>query len=99
MQIVPQSAPISLTSIPAMLLLTAPPPPKLLVAPRIAGLLPATVAPQVEIIFNQPLSLEALLHQLGPIRSLEEMDAEIAGMATNALRKLHDIRTAKGRYA
>jgi hypothetical protein len=78
MQIVTQSVSLSYSLFPSWPLLTAPPPRKQLCAPHIAGLLPArTASPQVEIIIEKPPSREELLQQLGPIRSREEMNAEI----------------------
>jgi hypothetical protein len=81
MQIVQRSAPYSLSTFPFPLL-AAPPPPKLLTAPRIAGLLPArvperVVRPRIEIV-REPATFDELLQQLGPLPTVEECDAEIA---------------------
>jgi hypothetical protein len=86
MQIVPQSASLSYFQIqPRKNLLAAPPARLMLPAPRIAGLLPATIqgssaTPRVEVICNKPRSLEEVLREIGPLRTLEEVDAEINGM-------------------
>ena len=86
MQIVHQSAIPSYSLFPSWPLLTAPPPRKQLCAPRIAGLLPArTAAPQVEIITSKSPSREDLIRQLGPIRSREEMNAEIVDLMLDFL--------------
>ena len=86
MQIVSQSASVSYSLSPSWPLLTAPPPRKQLCAPRIAGLLPArTAAPQIEIITSKSPSREELLRQLGPIRSREEMNAEIVDLMLDFL--------------
>jgi hypothetical protein len=80
MQIVQRSATFSLSTFPFPLL-SAPPPPKLLAAPRIAGLLPArvperVVRPRIEII-REPATFDELLQQLGHLPTIEECDAEI----------------------
>ena len=89
MQIVTRSAPFSYSAyslLPSVPLLTAPPPPKLLAAPRIAGLLPARVSShsdshgEVEAIVEIPLTRGELIRQLGPIRSRAEMNAEITAL-------------------
>ena len=50
----------------------------LLPAPHIAGLLPAKVSrPQIEITQPVPRALDEFLATLGPIRSREEMNAEL----------------------
>jgi hypothetical protein len=73
MPILPQSVSIPFLSCPF----------PLLAAPKIAGLLPARVqsspAPRVriEIVREVPATFEELLDQIGPIRSQEEMDAEM----------------------
>ncbi len=97
MQIVSQSATLSYSLFPSQPLLNAPPLRKALPAPRIAGLLPAAASPQVEIITERPPTLQEVLQQLGPIRSREAMNAEIAEMALEALHFLSGLRTAKGR--
>jgi hypothetical protein len=86
MQIVSQSASLSHSLLPSLPLLSAPPPRKQLCAPRIAGLLPArTTAAQVEIISVKPPSRDELIRQLGPIRSREEMNAEIVNLMMDFL--------------
>lgn len=80
MQIVSQSALYSYSLLPPVPLLTAPPPPKLLCAPHIAGLLPARVPSPAEIVLELPPTREELLRQLGPVRSRAEMNAEIAAL-------------------
>ncbi len=97
MQIVSQSATLSYSLFPPQALLNAPPPRKALPAPRIAGLLPATASPRVEIVTERPPTLQEVLQQLGPIRSREIMNAEIADMALEALQFLSGLRAAKGR--
>ena len=84
MRIVPQSATYSLASLSFPFPLLAPPPPRLLLpAPRIAGLLPATIptrahANRVEIVREDiPATFEGLMAQIGPIHTIEELDAEI----------------------
>jgi len=94
MQIVTQSASLSYSLFPPRPLLTAPPPLKQLCAPRIAGLLSARSAtPQVEVITHKPCSHDDLLRQLGPIRSREAMNAEIADLALEALQFLNGLRS------
>ena len=89
MQIVTQSAFLSYSPFPSRPLLTAPTPPKLLCAPKIAGLLPASVtAPKVEIIRPNPLSRDELLRQLGPIHSRDAMNAELGQLVLEALQFL-----------
>lgn len=92
MQIVSQSATLSYSLFPSHPLLTAPPPRKALPAPRIAGLLPAA-SPQVEVIVEKPPTLNELLRLLGPIRSREAMNAEIADMAMEAMQYLNGLRS------
>jgi hypothetical protein len=97
MRIVPQIASfsysyLSFSSIP---LLPAPPERKLLPAPQLAGLLCAPYA--AEIIIEKPLSFDELLSQIAPIRSLEEMNAEIASMARDAIEQLSAFRARKAR--
>jgi hypothetical protein len=86
MRIVHQSAAYSLTSLSCPFPLLAAPTPRLLLpAPRIAGLLPATIPTRanashtrIEIVREDiPTTFEELMAQIGPIRSAEEMDAEI----------------------
>jgi hypothetical protein len=82
--------------------LPAPKPVKLLSAPKIAGLLPATAQPhvrvsKVESVRKATMPLDDILRQLGPIRSREEMNAEIADMALEALQFLNGLRAAKRR--
>ena len=94
MQIVTQSASLSYSVFPSWPLLTAPPPRKQLCAPHIAGLLPARVAaPHLEVITQKPLSRDDLLRQLGPIRSREAMNAEIADLALEAMQFLNGLRS------
>lgn len=88
MHIVLQSAPPAYAP-PRFPLLTAPPPLKMLPAPAIAGLLPATTSNRVT---PPSLTLDDLRHQLGRLRSREEMDAEIAEMMSDAL---HHLRTRR----
>ena len=89
MQIVSQSAPLSYSVFPPRLLLTAPPPPKLLCAPKIAGLLPARVGiPHTDSILPRSFSPEDLLRELGPIRSRDEMNTELANLVLDALQFL-----------
>jgi len=90
MQIVTQSASILYSLFPPMPLLPAPQPQKLLCAPKIAGLLPAQVTRHVDITLDtdgilDTASLHAMVARLpkkvrdalGPIKSREEMDAEL----------------------
>ncbi len=94
MQIVSQSASLSYSLYPSWPLLNAPPSRKQICAPHIAGLLPASSAtPQVEISTQKPLSHDDLLRQLGPIRSREAMNAEIAELALEALQFLNGLRS------
>ena len=69
MHIVSQSASVSYSLFPPARLLIA--------APQIAGLLPAQCVRHVEITLSPE---EEFLNQLGPIRSREEMNAEIIDM-------------------
>jgi hypothetical protein len=81
MPILPYSTPYSLASLSFPFPLLAAPPPRLcLPAPRIAGLLPATIPTRVkvEIVHEDiPTTFEELMAQIGPIRTIEELDAEI----------------------
>ena len=97
MQIVSQSAILSYSPFPPQLLLNAPPHRKALPAPHVAGLLPAAASPRVEIITERPPTLQEVLQQLGPIRSREAMNVEIADMALEALQFLSNLRAARGR--
>jgi hypothetical protein len=98
MQIVHQSAIPSYSLFPSWPLLTAPPPRKQICAPHIAGLLPArAAATHVEVITQKPLSHDELLRLLGPIRSREAMNAEIADLAVEALQFLNGLRSRSGR--
>jgi hypothetical protein len=97
MQIVTQSASLSYSLFSSQPLLTAPPPPKQICAPKVAGLLTARIAPQIEIITQKPLSHDELLRQLGPIRSREEMNVEIADLALEALQFLNGLRACSSR--
>ena len=87
MHIVTQSAFVSYSLAPSRPLLSAPPAPQLLCAPKIAGLLPAHVGTdmrvrpvRVEIIKPATRSLDEFLATLGPIRSREEMNAELLAL-------------------
>jgi hypothetical protein len=92
MQIVHQSAVPSYSTFPPQFLLPAPPAHKQICAPRIAGLLPARSAtPQIELSTQRPLSHDDLLPQLGPLRSREAMNAEIADLALEALHFLNGL--------
>ncbi|MEP7287020.1 MAG: hypothetical protein ABI947_14790 [Chloroflexota bacterium] len=74
-------------------LLAAPPILKCLPAPRIAGLLAAPVeASRVEVIVDRPLTVEEILQEMGPIRSLDEMNAEIAVIVDDAIQYLSRLR-------
>jgi hypothetical protein len=75
MHIVSQYAAVSHT-----LLLAAPKQPPLLVAPQIAGLLPSSTLRKVEVVIEQPMTFEELLRQLGPIRTREELNAELVAI-------------------
>jgi hypothetical protein len=88
MPILPHSTSFSLPLVPLSYpfpLLAAPPPRLCLPAPRIAGLLPATIPTrtqatrvQIEVVREEvPATFEELLAQIGPIRTIEELDAEI----------------------
>jgi hypothetical protein len=55
------------------------------------------VSTRVEIITERPPTLQEVLQQLGPIRSRETMNAEIADTALEALQFLSGLRAAKGR--
>ncbi|MEP7289840.1 MAG: hypothetical protein ABI947_29165 [Chloroflexota bacterium] len=76
-----------------MLLLPAPPPMKLLCAPRIAGLLPERVPLKIEVIFEEkPLTWEekvAIFRQMPRLRTREEMNAELAPLALKVVESLH----------
>ena len=100
MSILPQSATFSIPALSCPFpLLAAPPPLLLLPPPRIAGLLPArvrtfsppsvsAVRPRIEVIREVPATFEELLEQIGPIRSQEEMDAEIVEMLLQAEQRI-----------
>jgi hypothetical protein len=105
MHIVPQSAKFVLASFPFPPL-TAPPPPKLLAAPRIDGLLPARVQEpaikvKIEVVF-QPRIYEEMVAAIeakhGPIQTIEEADAELEEMIMQmrAERAARRARQAKG---
>ncbi|MEP7288096.1 MAG: hypothetical protein ABI947_20265, partial [Chloroflexota bacterium] len=86
-----------------ILLLAAPPPLKLICAPRIAGLLPAHIPLKVEVIFeDKPLTWDekvAIFRQMPRLRTIEEMDAEIAPKVQRLLDHLNrwqEIRMARG---
>jgi hypothetical protein len=100
MPILPHSTSFSLSLAPLSYpfpLLAAPPPRLLLPAPRIAGLLPATIPMRaqatrvkVEVVREEiPATFEELMAQIGPIRSAEEMDAEIVDMILAHRQRAH----------
>ncbi|MEP7284377.1 MAG: hypothetical protein ABI947_01255 [Chloroflexota bacterium] len=90
MYIVPQCPTFLYSFFPPFPLLAAPPVLKCLPAPRIAGLLAAPVeAKPVEVIIEQEPTFEEILQQLGPLRSIEEMDAEIADMVAEMRRNFN----------
>jgi len=96
MRIVHQSVSFSPASLACPFpLLAAPPPLLVLPAPKIAGLLPARVPVQsanrpIEIVREEvPGTLDELMAQLGPIRSAEEMDAEIVDMILTNRGRIH----------
>jgi hypothetical protein len=91
MHIVLQSAPPAYAP-PRFPLLTAPPAFKLLPAPAIAGLLPASTSTHSA---RPSLTVDDLRHQLGRLRSREEMDAEIAKMMSDALQHLRRRRSVR----
>jgi hypothetical protein len=85
MRILHQSALISHSLFPPVPLLAAPTPPLQLSAPRFAGLLPFSTPRQVEIVIEEPITFDDLMRQLGPIRTHEEFDAEIAAIINNRM--------------
>lgn len=95
MQILTQFASVSYSlnpPRPAHLLLPAPRPMPRLAAPQRAGLLPATTPRAVEIVVERRPTPADLRHQLGPIRTRAEMDAEIADMLDEAMTVLRGMR-------
>jgi hypothetical protein len=97
MFILPQSATFSIPAVSCPFpLLAAPPPLLLLPPPRVAGLLPARVhtptvqvaKARIEVVREVPATLEELLERLGPIRSQEEMDAEIVEFLLEAEQRI-----------
>ena len=96
MHIVSQSASFSYSLFPPFPLLSAPPKRDLLTTPKIAGLLLAkTGSPKIEVIFTP--SRAELLKQIGPIRSREEMDAELEEIALKALRFYDEMRQRRAK--
>ncbi|MEP7284852.1 MAG: hypothetical protein ABI947_03685 [Chloroflexota bacterium] len=92
MNIVPQCPTFLYSFFPPFPLLAAPPVLKCLPAPRIAGLLSAPVkAAPVEVIIDREPTFDEILKQLGPLRSIEEMDAEIAASVDEVRRKYDRI--------
>lgn len=84
MQMIPQFARSSHSSVPSTpLMLTAPPARLALPAPTIAGLLSA--APRMEIIRDQRPTRAEVWAQLGRVRSRDEMHTEIAALCFEAL--------------
>ena len=77
MQMLIQFASASYSQSPSRLLLTAPPALKMLVAPCIAGYLPASIPNRVRIIVDKRpnLEIEALIDSMP---TLEQLDAEFA---------------------
>jgi hypothetical protein len=86
MQIVQQLAVSSYSLFPPYPLLAAPPVYPALSAPRISGLL---CAPKPTIIVEKRTALDDLLDEIGPIRSKEEMDAELYEMMTPFNREFY----------
>jgi hypothetical protein len=86
MQIVLQSAISSYSLIPPYPLLGAPPVYPVLSAPRIGGLI---CAPKPTIIVEKHTAFDALLDEIGTIRSKEEMDAELYGLMTPFNREFY----------
>jgi hypothetical protein len=94
MQILQHSAPFSYSLLPSVPLLTAPIPSLQLTAPRIAGLLPSSTLRKVEVMIDKPLTFAELLRQLGPIRTLAEIDAEINAVIETRFAVRQAIRQA-----
>jgi hypothetical protein len=46
------------------------------------------MAPRIEVVREVPATLEELFEQLGPIRSQEEMDAEIVEMLLQSEQRI-----------
>jgi hypothetical protein len=92
MRILQHSASFSYSLPPDVPLLTAPIPPLQLPAPTIAGLLPMSLPRRVEVFFDQPRTANDMFRLLGPIRTLDEMDAEIAVMIDQRLTARRAIR-------
>lgn len=101
MQIVDQSASFLYSRFPTTPLLTAPPARKAIAAPRIAGLLPATVEPQAkvatDVVVEMPLTRDEVLRRMGPIRSRAEMNAEIVELIFGTRPILNGGHPQRGR--
>ena len=95
MEIVYQSASILHSLFPPHPLLAAPPERKLLSAPPIAGLLPARIAPRLEIIVELPQTREEFLRELGPLRTREEMNADLVAILMRDPLDFLDIPPAR----
>ena len=79
------------------LLLCAPPPLKLLAAPQIAGLLPATVPTRVKIFVDKHpnLAIEALIDS---IPTIEELDARLADILVRHYEQCSTRIPRRSRY-
>jgi hypothetical protein len=88
MRIVHQSAPLSHS-----LLLNVP----LLAAPKIAGLIAASTPRQPEIIRNAVPTINTIWSFIATFRTREQLDAEIALMAEEALFDLRSRHVANRR--
>ena len=65
---------------------------KLLAAPCIAGLLPASVPLRSQIVVEKPLTRSEILSRLSLMRSREAMQEEIQEMVREALAVLKAVR-------
>jgi hypothetical protein len=88
MRIVHQSAPFSHFPLPDVPLLTA---------PKIAGLISATTPRQPEIILKSVPQIESIWSFMATFRTREQLDAEIAVMAEEALFDLRSRRLTNRR--
>jgi hypothetical protein len=88
MRIVQQSAPISHSLVPPVPLLTA---------PKTAGLIAASTPRQPEIISKPKLQIETIWAFMATFRTREQLDAEIAGIAEEALTDLRARHIANRR--
>jgi hypothetical protein len=95
MSIVQHCTPFSYSLLPPYPLLAAPAPRLMLPAPQISGLICAPQAKVVEnIVVEKYTALDLILEEVGPIPTIEEMDAEIEQLWAEGRQRQRILREA-----